>query len=219
MLARRALQLGAALVAAAVVLSVLSALEVGLSEPPPEAEDVSQQIINNFETAEEEYLSWGRWIDLATALAFAALLVAVPFLPQADRAKYTLVPGVTLAIAGELIDLSKLTAFEVGRFALTNDLPADFAGANVFRFAINTTSTYAWVSGLVLLAVGLLVLAFDAEERNWGRASAWLAAAIAAVAATVLWASSQVFLISTLILAVLTLYWIVIAIRRMQSPT
>lgn len=56
--------------------------------------------------------------------------------------------------------------------ALDNNLAADFAAGNVFRFAINTTSTYTWVAGVILVGVGLLIVSVDAEDKTWGKASA-----------------------------------------------
>ena len=109
----------------ALVFGALGTFGVGLSEPPPRSEDISERIVNNFETYEEDYLLWGRWIDLGWALGFAGLLIAAPFLPRVDRARHMLVAGAALAVAGELIDLSKLAGIEIARIGLDNDLADD----------------------------------------------------------------------------------------------
>jgi hypothetical protein len=219
MLPRRALQVGAVLVVIVAVLSILSATKVGLPDPPPESDAIETRIVDNFETAEDEYLLWGRWIDLTSALAFASFLVAASVLPGLGRSRPILVAGAAVATVGEVVDLSKLFGFDVGRLGLENDLPADFAAGNVFRFAIGNTSTFIWLAGLVLLSVGLIVLASDTPDRSWRSASAILAATLALVVASVLWTTSLVVLVATLLLTIATVYWMLVTIRRLNhSP-
>ena len=219
MLAKRSLQLGGIVVVATLTVGLLSAFGVGLSEPPPATDDIPQGLVESFEFEAEEYLLWGRWLDLGTALAFLSLLVAAPFLPGAGRAKYLLVAGAGIAVVGDLIDLSQLVGIGIAEFSLDNGLTADFTAGNVFRIAINTTSSFVWVGGLVVTALGMLILAGDAEDRSWGRDSASLAAALFAVAATDILASPEVFQVTSWIFAVVVLYWFLKAIRQIdRSP-
>jgi hypothetical protein len=192
---------------AALVFGALGTFGVGLSEPPPRSEDISERIVNNFETYEEDYLLWGRWIDLGWALGFAGLLIAAPFLPRVDRARHMLVAGAALAVAGDLIDLSKLAGIEIARIGLDNDLADNFAAGNVFRSAINATSTYVWITGLFLFAVGLLVLARDSTDRRWRGLSYVLAGSLVAVGITGPWTGSPFPEAATTLFTVALVLW------------
>lgn len=171
---------------AAFGFGALGTFGVGLDEPPPRSDDISQRIIDGFEEYEAWYLQWGRWEDLALAVGFAGLLVAAPFLPGASRGKHVLVAGAGFAALGELIDLSKLAALEVGRIGLDTGLEAEFSSGNTFRYAIDTTSIYVWVAGLLLLGIGLLVAGKDSDQSRWrnltyllgGAVLAWTAAIV-----------------------------------------
>lgn len=136
-------------------------------------------------------------------------------LPDMTRAKPVLVAGAGIAVVGEMIDLSKLVGIDVGRPALDNNLAADFAAGNVFRFAINTTSTYTWVAGVILVGVGLLIVSVDAEDKTWGKASAMLGVAFAAMALTDInvFGTGGAFWVVSLITLVVAFYWVVVALR------
>lgn len=215
MLAKRVLQLALVLLVAMAVLTVFANIGLGVEEPPPLPDDISDRIVRNFEAVEDSYLMWGRWVDLTSALLFALLLVAAPMLPGVTRAKHVLVAGTAIAVVGEMIDLSKLVGLDVGRTALDNNLAADFAAGNIFRFAINTTSTYTWVAGVILVGVGLLIVSVDAADRTWGKASAMLGVAFAAMALTDInvFGTGGAFSVVSLITLAVAFYWIIVALR------
>lgn len=218
-MARRFLQLALVLLVTTAVLTVFENAGVGVEEPPPLPDDISDRIVRNFEAAEASYLMWGRWVDLSSALLFSVLLVAAPMLPGVIRAKHLLVSGAAIAVVGEMIDLSKLVGFDVARTALDNDLAADFAAGNAFRFAVNTTSTYTWVAGVVLVGVGLLMVSVDTEHKEWGRASAMLGVAFAAMALTDIniFGTGGAFWVVSLVALVLGFYWILVALRVTET--
>lgn len=169
---------------AALTLGIFGFFEVGIPELSAPPDEIAERVRHNFLTAEESYLRWGRWIDLATAFSFAGLLLVVPTLRDSRRAHGSLVAGVTIVVVADMIDLSKIVAIDTGRLALDNDLAADFAAANMARFMLDWTSTYIWVAGLMILAVGLVVLALDADPGRWRTLTGILAFTVAAVAVT-----------------------------------
>lgn len=221
MLAKRALQAALVFLVATAVLSVLANIGLGVEEPPPLTDDISQRIVRNFEAVESSYLMWGRWVDLASALLAASILVAAPMLPGVTRARHLLVAGSAIAVVGEMIDLSRLVGIDVGRTGLENDLAADFAAGNVFQFAVNTTSTYTWVAGVLLIGVGLLIVSVDAEDKTWARASAMLGVALAAMALTDInvFGTGGVFWVVSLITLAVAFYWIVVALTVTGRPS
>lgn len=218
MLARRALQFGVVVLVATIAVGVLNALEVGLDLPvfDPDA-PVAERILTNFQIARDTYLTWGVWVDVGTMLVFGAVLVAAPSLPAVGRSVHLLVVGAAIAVVGELIDISQLVGIEVADFALENDLASDFAAGNIYRFAVNTTSTYVWAGGVALTGFSAMVYATDAPRGALARASAMLGVALLAVAATDVWASGELFQIVSWIASAIAAYWFVVAIR--SQPT
>ncbi len=208
------LRFGVFVVLTTLVLGVLASLGVGLSEAAP-ADDVAGGLVENFRVEAEAYLVWGRWIDLGTALAFITLLAVAPFVRGAHRAKPYLIAGAAIAVVGDLIDLSQLAGIQVAQFSLDNGLATDFTAGNVFRFAIDSTSTYVWVGGLFIVGIGLFVLAADSEDLPWARQSAMLGAALWATAATDIWASREVFTIVSWALALVVIAWFALAHRHL----
>lgn len=179
MLARTALWTAAAAMVLTVVLGALDTLGVGLATPDPLPDDVSQRILHRFLTAEESFLLWGRWVDLVNGIGFGALLVAVSALVVNAGQRMILAAGAALAVAGDAIYLSKLAGFETARVGLDNGLGDSFAAGNVFRFAVNFTAHYVWISGLFLLAIGFLLMARSAVDRRAQVLAVGVAAALA----------------------------------------
>ncbi len=180
--ARVGLVVTAVAITAAWILGALDFFELGLTEAPPRASEVGERVIDMFFVQAEAYLRWGLWIDVATAVAFAGLLVVVPSLRHARGARGPLIGGATVAVVADAMDLSKVIAFDTGRFVLDQGLSADFAAANMARHMLDGTSTYLWVAGLVLVAVGLSMVAAEAGP-GWWRTVTWmLCASLLAVA-------------------------------------
>ena len=121
-LARGSLMVVVLAVVALLGVGVLEKIGVGLSDRGPYSEDVYQQIAELSVEHEEWYLAYGRWFDLLTAIAFTALLVAVPFVMHVARAKHVLVTGAAVAALGDVIDLSQLVGIDEARWALATDL-------------------------------------------------------------------------------------------------
>lgn len=129
-------------------------------------------------------MAWGRWVDLTTALGFGALLIALPSLVADGGRRLILSAGAALAVAGDAIDLSQLVAYETARVGLDNGLGDTFAAGNVFRFAINTTSAYVWIAGLLLLGVGFFLMARHAAQPRLRAVLGLVAAALVVQAIT-----------------------------------
>jgi hypothetical protein len=200
------------------ILGALNFLGVGLSELPPRSDDIAQRIVDNFLADEASYLLWFRWVDLAIAIAFAALLLVIPSLRHAHRASVAMTAGVIIMVVADMIDLSKLIAIETGRLALDNDLAADFAAANMARFMLDWTSTYVWVAGLLILGVGLAVLAADAGPGRWRMVTAVLAFTLAAVAITdVFRPLRDVFDVAFTAMTVALIAWTLVARRHLDD--
>lgn len=216
-LARVSIGLAMACFTMALVFGALASFDVGLKDPAPVSDDVAQRLVDFFETTEAEYLLYGRWNDLAWALGFAGLLVAVPFLPSVSRAKHLLVSGAVLAIAGDMIDLSKLAGIQIARFGLDRGLEASFTGGNAFRTAINTTSTYVWVAGLFIFAMGLAVLASDSSDRRWSTSSYLYAGTLIAVGFTGLWAQTPYPEAATTTATIAVIVWGLAAVRHIKD--
>jgi hypothetical protein len=213
-LGRWGLGIAAAGIAAAVVLGVLDDVGVGVSEPPPPSEDLQQRIIDVFETHEEWYLLYGRWGDLTVALAFAGLLVAIPFVEGVARARHVLVAGASIAVVGDLVDVSQLVGIEVARFGLDNDLMANFTAGNIFRFGIDRTSTYIWVGGLIITGVGMLILSRESSGVRWKTVSGLLGVSLIVTGLADISGNGQFFEIAQYAMGALALAWIVYAFPR-----
>lgn len=218
-IARWGLVVSIAAVLAAVVVGVLSDLGVGLTETGPTADALSERIVQAAEAHEEWYLVYGRWSDLTAAVAFAGLLVAAPFIERTRRAVHLIVAGTAIAVVGDAIDLSQLIGIDLARFALDNDLPADFAGANTFRFAINTTSTYVWVSGLLLTGLGMLILARDGSGSWWRAVTGLFGFALIATGLADISGNTQLFQIVQYAMGAFALLWATMAFKKTTGTT
>ncbi len=162
-------------------------------------------------------MTYGRWENLAVAVAFAGLLVAIPFVRGTHRSRHLLMAGAAIAIVAEMIDLSQLVGIDLARWTLENGLTTDFTAANTYRFAINGTAVYVLAAGLFLTAVGMLVVANDAREPRWKLVSALfgislLATGVADLSGNLLWLD-----IAAYVLAVLAVSWIVLALGRLED--
>ncbi len=216
---RSALVVSAAAVVAAVVIGILDEFGVGISDPGPLSENLPQQIIDVALAHEEWYLLYGRWNDLLVAIAFAGFLIATPFVEGVKRARHVLVAGAAIAVVGDVIDLSQLVGIDLARWALDNDLLADFTAANTFRFAINTTSTFVWVAGLIITGIGMLILSKDGTGTRWKTTSTVFGVALIATGLADLSGNGQVFEIAQYAMALIALIWIAFAIRRTTNTT
>jgi hypothetical protein len=207
MFAKTALTSMAVFLGIYLLLGALETLGVGLDRPLPVGDDISQRIVARFEVEEEKYFTWGRWIDLTTALGFAGLLLATPSLRVSFRTRALLTSGAALAIAGDMIDLSKLTGFELARFGLDHGLPETFAAGNVFKSAINTTSTYVWVSGLIIVAIGLMVLMGESRRGRLRTSSGVFAAGLLGMAVSGPFLGSPYFETAVTVMGLAAIVW------------
>ena len=214
---RSALIFGAVAIVVVVVIAILEEFGVGYSELGPEPEELTERIIYWAEVHEEGYLLYGRWIDLLVGLAFLGLLVAAPFLERVGRARHLLVAGAAIAVVGDAIDLSQLVGIDVARWALENNLMADFTAGNTFRWAINTTSTYVWVTGLLILAVGMLILTKDSKGKLWRTITGVFAVSLAATALTDVSGNSVLFELTQYAMAAVGLTWMIIATKHLNE--
>lgn len=178
MLARVALWTSALAMVVSLLFGALDTFGIGLSSPAPATDDISQRIMDRFLAAEEAYWLWGRWIDLSSAIGFGALVIAAPILSARAVVLVAFAAGGTLAVAGEAIDLSKLAGLEIARVGLDGGLADVFAAGNVFRFAINTTSTFVWISGLFVLSIGFFLVGREAVEPRLRLLSVTVAASL-----------------------------------------
>lgn len=218
-LARVSLVVSMVAIAVVIVIGVLDEFGVGLSDPGPVSNDLSQQIIDVAVAHEEWYLRYGRWEDLSVAVAFAGLLVALPFLKGTKRSLHLMVVGAATAVLGEVIDLSQLVGIDLARWTLENGLTTDFTAANTYRFAINATSVYVWSAGLFLTALGVLVFAQDAREPRWRLVSTLFGVSLVATGAADLSGSLLWFDIARYILAAVGMAWIAMALGRLEATT
>lgn len=198
-----------------VAIAALSDIGVGLSDPPPLADDLSERAIDTFEGLEEWYLLYGRWEDLAVATAFAGLLLATPFVRGTDRARHALVAGASIGVISEVIDLSQLIGIDVARFALENDHMTDFAVGNMYRIGINHTAAFLWAASLLIIGMGMLMTAQDAASRGWWqRISALFGVSLIVTGLSDISYNTQVFEVAEYLTAGLALAWIVAAHKR-----
>lgn len=159
----------------------------------------------------------GRWIDLTTALGFAGLLLATPSLRVSFRTRALLTSGAALAIAGDMIDLSKLTGFELARFGLDHGLPETFAAGNVFKSAINTTSTYVWVGGLIIVAIGLTVLMGESRRGRLRTSSGVFAAGLVGMAVSGPFLGSPYFETAVTVMGLAAIVWAFAAMSLLEG--
>ena len=171
MLVRRTLQVALGALAAKLVFSVLWNIRLGVDEPTPGS------IFSS-------YVEWGRWAEAATVLLMAALLVAAPLLPRARRAAHVIVSGALIAMVVDLIDLSQFPGPDVLDLYDVNAVPTDLVAGRAFQFTMQAAPTYVWAAGILLVGVGMFILAVDAENRTWSRASLILGIALSVVALT-----------------------------------
>lgn len=153
-------------------------------EPPDPSMEIADRVTANFLVAEESYLRWGRWVDIATAIAFAGLVLTCSHLAMNPSARTVVVSGAAIAVAADAVDYSKMVAIETGRLALDNDLAADFAAANMARFMLDWTSTLVWIAGLSFVAVGTLTLALGSPRGRWRSVNLILALTLSATVVT-----------------------------------
>lgn len=213
--ARWSLAVSGIAVVALVVIVALGDIGVGLSEPPPLADDFRQRAIDYFEGVEEWYLRYGRWEDLAVAAAFAGLLVAVPFVKGTAWSRHALVVGAGIGVMSEVIDLSQLIGIDVARFALDNDHVADFAVGNMYRIGINHTAAFLWAAALFVTGIGMLVTARDARPGSgWQRISALFGISLIVTALADISYNTQVIEVAEYATAGLALAWIMAAYKR-----
>jgi hypothetical protein len=202
MLVRRTLQLALLALVATVVLTVVWNIAIGVGEP------TLGGIIAS-------YLLWGRWVDFATLVLFAAILIAAPFLPGTRRAGHIIVTGAAIAMVGDLINISNLAGADAGRLLGPDELAAAFSAGRVLGFSTDPTSMFTWVTGMILIAIGLLILSMDAQDRKWGRASGALGVAFGVMAATGMNVFGAVgsFWIASSIAVGVCFYWLHVALR------
>lgn len=207
MFAKAALASMAVFLGINLLLGALETFGVGLDQPLTVGDDIFQRIVGRFEVEEEKYVTWGRWIDLSAAPGFAGLLLAAPSLRVSPRTRALLISGSALAIAGDMVDLSKLAGFELARFGLDNGLPETFAAGNVFRSAIDTTSTYVWVSGLIIVAIGLTALIGEFPSGRLRASSGVFAAGLAGMAVSGPFLGSPYFETASTVMRLAAMVW------------
>ena len=168
---RRTLQFALVALVTAVVLTVVWNIALGFGEPTLGGVVAS-------------YLAWGRWADLAMVGLLAALLIVAPFLPGADRAGHVITAGAVMTIVAVLIELSRFLRRDVVDLVRSNALPTDLVAGRLTDFSIEATPTYLWAGGVLLLAIGLIILSVDAEDRILRRTSATLGVVFGVMAMT-----------------------------------
>lgn len=161
------------------------------------------------------YLRWGRWADLATVVLFAALLIVAPFLSGTRRAGHIVVAGAAVALVGDLIDLSTLASPGAVLGLTPEELAATFTAGRNFGFSTDPTSMDIWAVGILLLAVGFFLLSADADDRRWSRASAMLGVAFGVMALTGInfFGTAGIFWLASWIGMGGCLYWLVVALN------
>ena len=210
MVARVTLYVAAALMVIGLVLSALSTFEVGLDEPLPRSAELAERIIDNFEVFEDEYLTWGRWVNLTTAFAFGFFALGLSCLIRLGRARAAMLAGAVVVAVSEALDLAQLQAIRLAREALDNDLA--FAPPNVFRVGIHVASTYVGVVGLLLIAAGLVMA--GVRSHNLRLVSLLLAATALVLATPWIWNLSPWQPIAHTMFVAFFVVWCVLAVRH-----
>jgi hypothetical protein len=165
---RRTLQVGLAALGVAALLTLVWNVALGAGQPT-----VGQVIVS--------YSTWGRWATVATLVVYGVLIVAAPLLPGAGRSGHVILAGAAVAAVGKLLELSRgIEAADITASAL----PVGFTAGRLTELSALTASTFTWAGGAILLAVGLVILAIDAEDRRWRRASTALAVSLVFTALT-----------------------------------
>lgn len=204
-------------VVVAVVSGLLGDLGVGLTEAPPPADDLEQRVIDLVESHEERYLAYGRWEDLATAVAFAGLMVAAPFIEGTVRARHIITTGAAIAVVADVVDISQLVGIEVSGAALEGGHMTDFAVGNMYRIGVDRTSLLLWIAGVVITGVGMLVVARDAPSRTWSVLSGLFGLSLAVVGMTGVVGSPASFEIAQYAMGAVGLVWVIAAFPRTTS--
>lgn len=185
--ARLGLVVAAVAILAAWGFGALEHFQVGLPGERPRAQEAGDRVRDAFSAATASYRRWGRWIDLSTAVAFAALLLVVSRLRRgAQQARGLLMTGLAIAVAADAVDLSKLGALDIARFADVHHLDADFAAAKVAWYMLDGTSTHVWGAGLLLVAAGLVLVAGEAGDGRWRTVTIVFALSVVATSVTAL---------------------------------
>lgn len=159
---RRILQVGLAALGVAALLTLVWNVALGAGQPT-----VGQVIVS--------YSTWGRWAIVATLAVYGALIIVAPLLPGAGRSGHVMLTGAAIAAVGKLLDLSRsIEATDITASAL----PVGFTAGRLTELSALASSTFTWAGGAILLAIGLVILAIDAEDRSWRRASTALAVSL-----------------------------------------
>lgn len=163
-MARMALWATAVFALVSLALRILGTLHIGLPDLQVLGNEFSSA--SAFEAYAAEYLRWGAWGDLTSALTFGSLLLAVPFLPHASRPRPLLVAGAVLGLIAELMDLSQITGLEVASLGLESGNMSEFSAGMMFRYGMDTASAYVWIAGLLVFSIGLAFFAGDTPNRR-----------------------------------------------------
>jgi hypothetical protein len=187
---------------------------VGIAETSSETTDFSERIVNRFLEAEQTW-QWQRWIEPLTAVAFGAIIIALPWLPDVRKSRSVIAGGLTFIVFAELIDSVQEVAIDNARFTLDNGATEAFAAFNVSRFMLDATSRWIWVGGAVLLAAGLAILILESNRRTWRIGSALFAI-------TVLFFAIGGFFIDTsnvdyTLMTLAMIYWTLSAARILKT--
>ena len=122
-------------------------------------------------------------------------------------------------MVGDLIDLPRFPGPDVVDLVRVNAIPTDLVAGRAFQFSMQAAPTYMWAAGILLVGVGLFILAVDAEDRTWSRASLTLGIALSVVAladinvetATVSWIASWIAM-------GILFNWILVTLRVTGQP-
>lgn len=167
---RRTLQIGLAALGVAALLTLAWNVALGVGQPT-----AGQAIFS--------YSIWGRWANVAMLVVYGALIVVAPLLPGARRSGHVMLTGAAIAGVGKLFDLSRgIEAADI----TANALPLAFTASRSTELSTLATPTFTWAGGAILLAIGLIVLAIDVEDRRWRRASTALAVSLVFSALTLM---------------------------------
>lgn len=207
MLIRRTLQFALVAVLAALILTVLWNVGLGVWDGGlGDREPTLGAVIAS-------YHLWGRWARLAILVLFVALLFVVPFLPGARRASHLFVAGAAIALVGDLGRLSGVSNWE--SLVMNSEVPTDFVAGRIVEISAGTAPTYTWGSGVILMGLSLLIVSLDSEDRDWTRASAVLGIALGLTGLSDmgLFGMKGIAWFVALATMTITTYWLLIALR------